>query len=535
MKFLETLKGRGPSHANHAREEAPKFEYVKWTSDPGLRTLYWYCFILLVSSASTGFDGMMFGAVQNFDSWKEFFDSPSDARLGLLGACYQIGSVCSIPFVPIVADRWGRKPALAFGFFTMTAAAIIQGASQNWATFLGGRVLLGFGNSFAQMPSPMLISELAHPQHRARLTTIYNCLWNVGAVVAGWTCFGTDYWPSNWSWRLPSIFQGTPSFFQLIALWWIPESPRFLIAKDRYDEALNILAKYHANGNVDHPTIQFEYNEIRDTIKLEQTANESTSYLDFFRTKGNRYRLAIIVSMGFFSQWSGNAIVSNYSAILYENVGVASSTARLGISAGQFTLGAIVSISFALLVDRFGRRPIWLISTGGMLACLVFWTICYGIYEQYDQKQATTGVIFFIWLHGFFYSIAWSGLLIGYAIEILPYSMRAKGMMLINMCINGSLALNNQANPIAFAFWEGETWKLYTIYCCWVLFELVFIYYFYVETKGPTLEEIAKVFDGPDAKVAAIDLGKIKDDDQPQDIQDEKHVDQNATTEVSKV
>jgi MFS family permease len=77
---------------------------------------------------------MMFGSVQNFDSWKEFFDNPSSARLGLLGATYQIGCVCSIPFVPIIADRWGRKPALAIGFALMTAAGIIQGASQNWAS-----------------------------------------------------------------------------------------------------------------------------------------------------------------------------------------------------------------------------------------------------------------------------------------------------------------------------------------------------------------------------------------------------------------
>jgi MFS family permease len=75
---------------------------------------------------------MMFGSVQNFDSWQDFFDHPTSERLGLLGACYQIGSVCSIPFVPIIADRWGRKPALGIGFFLMTAAGIIQGAAPNW-------------------------------------------------------------------------------------------------------------------------------------------------------------------------------------------------------------------------------------------------------------------------------------------------------------------------------------------------------------------------------------------------------------------
>lgn len=77
---------------------------------------------------------MMFGAIQNFDSWKNFFGHPTAARLGLLGACYQIGSVCSIPFVPMIADRWGRKPALAFGFIVMTIGGVIQGAAQNWGS-----------------------------------------------------------------------------------------------------------------------------------------------------------------------------------------------------------------------------------------------------------------------------------------------------------------------------------------------------------------------------------------------------------------
>jgi hypothetical protein len=70
---------------------------------------------------------------------------------------------------------------------------------------------------------------------------------------------------------------------------------------------------------------------------------------------------------------------------------------------------------------------------------------------------------------------------------------------------------------------------------CWVLFEFVFIYFFYIETKGPTLEEIAKIFDGPDAKVANVDLGKVEDEVQAQHDHDEKHVNQNAATEVSKV
>lgn len=112
----------------------------------------------------------------------------------------------------------------------------------------------------------------------------------------------------------------------------VPESPRYLIANDKLDEAMMMLAKYHANGNVEHPTVKFEYREITETIKMEQAGKEHSSYLDFFRTPGNRYQLMILVSLGIFSQWSGNAIISNYTNILYENAGISGSTERLGVS-----------------------------------------------------------------------------------------------------------------------------------------------------------------------------------------------------------
>lgn len=162
---------------------------------------------------------MFFNSVQNFDSWKDFFDDPRGAELGLLSALYQIGSVCSIPFVPIITDTWGRRLSIAIGFVVMVVGGIMQGACQDYGTFAGGRFLLGFGNSFAQIASPMLLTELCHPQHRARLTTVYNCLWNLGALVVAWTAFGTDFLNNEWSWRIPAILQGAPSFFQLIFLW----------------------------------------------------------------------------------------------------------------------------------------------------------------------------------------------------------------------------------------------------------------------------------------------------------------------------
>lgn len=127
-------------------------------------------------------------------------------------------------------------------------------------------------------------------------------------------------------------------------------------------------------------------------------------------------------------------------------------------------LSLIVSISFALLVDKFGRRPIFLLSTGSMFVTFIFWTLTCALYEEYQSPGANYGMIFFIWVFNIAYAIAWSGLLISYAVEILPYTLRAKGSMVLNVSIQSALTLNNYANPVALDYFKGETWKLYLIY-----------------------------------------------------------------------
>ncbi|KAK0731807.1 sugar transporter [Lasiosphaeris hirsuta] len=497
-----------------AQEEAPQFEHVEWTKDPGLRKLYFYAFVLCIASATTGYDGMFFNSVQNFETWKAYFHDPKGNDLGLLGALYQIGSLASIPFVPILTDNVGRKIPIAIGCVIMIVGAVLQGASTNLNIFMGGRVMLGFGNSLAQIASPMLLTELCHPQHRGRLTTVYNCLWNVGALIVAWISFGTNFVDNEWSWRIPAILQAIPSVIQLAFIYWVPESPRYLMAKDRHEEALAILAKYHANGNADHPTVQFEYREIKETIRLEMESKSNSSYLDFFRTKGNRYRLWVLLSLGIFSQWSGNAIISNYASKLYDSAGVTESTPKLGLSAGQTVLALIVSITMALLVDKVGRRPMFLAATGGMFGTFCFWTLTSALWEEKGAVGADKAMIFFIWLFGIMYSLAWSGLLVGYAIEILPYKLRAKGLMIMNISVQAALTLNVYANPLAFEHFLGHTWKLYLIYTCWIFLELIFVYFMYVETMGPTLEELVKIIDGDDAKIEHIDIRQIEKETQ---------------------
>lgn len=302
----------------------------------------------------------MLNAMQFFPSWESYFGNPTDVTLGRLSAMYSIGSIASLPVTPILSDRFGRRLPVITGCFIMVVAASVQAASQNLPMFEAARFFMGFGNSLAQLSAPLLLTEIAHPQHRGRITAVYNCLWNVGALICSWISFGTQNIDNNWAWRIPTLIQALPSVIQLCFIWFIPESPRWLLSKDKNDEALHMLGTYHADGRMDDPVVLFEYEEMKETIRMEFEAKKSSSYLDFIKTPGNRYRFALLISLGLFSQWSGNALFSYYANKVYEAAGVTGASTGLGLDGGNKVLSLIVSISCAFLIDRVGRRKLFL-------------------------------------------------------------------------------------------------------------------------------------------------------------------------------
>ncbi|CCC05069.1 unnamed protein product [Sordaria macrospora k-hell] len=462
--------------------EPPRFERVYWTREPHLRKLYGMTFFLMVASATTGYDSMLLNTSQQIHAWNSFFfphstqpDPVEDSKLAILINMFNIGSIFSFFITPYVADNYGRRPSIVAGCIIMIFGGLLTGFCNGYGMYMGGRFLLGFGNSLAQMASPLLLTEIVHPQHRGPVTAIYNCLWNAGALLVSCIAWGTSNIASNWSWRSITLLQVLPSAVQLAGIWWVPESPRYLINKERHDEALDILAKWHAGGDRLNRTVQFEFREIKETIRIQKQLDEASSYVDFVKTKGNRWRLAIIISLGVISQYSGNALFSNYMNAIYGGAGITEQSQKLAISTGKIILDLIVTIFAALNVDRFGRRPLFLISTCGMVVSFACWTATGAVYEYSGETNMTSGYtqLVFIWIFGIFYDIGFFG----------------------------------------DCWWPWDNlphhWNFTLFYTIWNCLELTFVYFFYVETKGPTLEEVARIFDGVNA-VGHVDMRQVE-------------------------
>lgn len=303
----------------------------------------------------------------------------------------------------------------------MFVGVALQSAAQNFGMFVGSRFLIGFGVSLAHGAAPLLVTELAHFQHRARITTLYNTTWYIGSVIAAWVTFGTFRISNTWSWRIPSILQAAPACIMLSCIFFVPESPRWLISRGRNEEALQILARYHANGNINDELVKFEYAEIREALDAEAELVKQNFFQglkELFATKPNRHRMAICIAAGVFSQLSGNALVSYYINDILNQVGITDDEMKTIINGVLNIWNMIVATSMAFAVDKAGRRPLFLTSTAGMLLMFICWTIASKFAVEDFSKAAGSAVVAFIFLYYTFYNMAWSGLLVSYCVEI---------------------------------------------------------------------------------------------------------------------
>jgi len=280
------------------------------------------------------------------------------------------------------------------GLCFIIVGAIIQCASQNYAMLVVSRFILGFASPVSQSISPILIAELAYPTHRGKVTTMCNSVYFMGSTIAAWLVFGCGFMQSNWSWRMPALFQAFTPLVQLSLIWLVPESPRYvnsygspyplthhqviiaylpclrwLLANGREEEATAILTKLHSPpGNTNPELVAREIEEIKDYLEKEKEVEQGhgiSSWLQLVQTPGNRRRSLIAVIVGCGTQLNGVLLINYYLTLVLNTVGITSTREQTVINGGLQTWKWMSSILGAMLVDRMGRRSLYLFSTLG--------------------------------------------------------------------------------------------------------------------------------------------------------------------------
>jgi sugar porter (SP) family MFS transporter len=391
-----------------------------WYKKPNLRLMYIWLFLCCMGVEMTsGFDSQLINTLQFAQTFHKYFGDGhknddgdwaiEPGMLGFVNSCYQLGSIFAVPFAPWVANKYGRRWSIMLGSVIMVVGALLQGFAQHVAMYIISRMLLGMGILFCIISGAALIGELGHPKERAVLTSLFNSSYFIGQILASAIALGTTGIKNNWSWRLPSLLQICPSLLQIATVFLLPESPRFLISKDKEEEAAAILIKYHAEGDANSTLVQAEIVQIRETIRTEMEASKQ-SWLDLFKTAGMRRRVLVTVFIGLFTQLSGNTLFSYYSGVLFEMMGYTSDYTKTRINLSYACWSFINATAIAFVVTRFKRRHMYMLSATLMLCTFIAVTVSLErmqVAQDKDSKNTGAGIaaLFFYFAYAPCYNI----------------------------------------------------------------------------------------------------------------------------------
>ncbi|KAK8217449.1 hypothetical protein M8818_001205 [Zalaria obscura] len=479
----------------------PNNTHAQWRRDPGLRRLMLATFLVFMSATANGYDTSLINgllAIPAFNS--SIIDPVNTDTEGLIIAAVSLGGFFTLPFAGYFSDRWGRKAAVGVGSALIAILGLVQALIDGPWAFLGIRISIGVGIAFVFVAAPPLAGEISHPRLRGQITNSFQASFYWGSVLSAIATLGGLYITGSWSWRMPVLLQIFFPFMQLLGLWIIPESPRYLVARGRESQALRMLARFHANGDENDPLVHYELSEIREAIARERHFASNSGWKDFVTTRQNRHRLLICVLVGIFTQWAGNGIVSYYLSPILRSVGITDSVDQASINLGLQVWNAIMALVGAFAAERYGRRPLWLTSALGMLFSFAIITPLAAVYAEDGNDAAGQAVIAFLFVFFGFYDVGFTPLSVAYPVEILPYRLRSKGLTVTLMALFATGFSNQFINPIAFA---AIRWRYYFVYIGTLSGMIALIYFLFPETKGRSLEEIATVFEGTAAESQA--------------------------------
>ncbi|KAJ5505681.1 General substrate transporter [Penicillium expansum] len=443
-----------------------------WMKDPGLRRLNLGIGFMLSASATAGYCASMINGLLVLPEFTKFLEGLDTNARGLIIAAVSLGSFCS--FIPgsYIADNLGRRICVLIGSSLVIIASIIQVATNNNWVFFGARVLAGIGVGVSQTAAPLLITESTHPRQRQAFTGLYNALWELVMETP-----------------LPSagVLPG-PSIDRAMLC---SREPKMVGVSGPEEEGMAILARYHANGDENDELVQDEFYQICKSINAESDKS-CRRWSTFFATRSNMHRLSICVILGFMQEWSGNGVVSYYLAPILESVGIYNASHQAAINISMQVWNLAFAVCGAMAADRYGRRKLWLIATLLMFIYLSAATTMSGLFQELHVLEAGIAVVPMLFLFCSAYDMAYMPLFIAYPAEILPFQLRAKGLAITLTTDSMACFFNQFINPVALA---AIHWRYFTVYLgCLVIFGAT-IYFLFPETKGLSLEEVARIFE----------------------------------------
>lgn len=275
--------------------------------------------------------------------------------------------------------------------------------------------------------------------------------WFGGSIPAAGITLGTQKIASNLSWRLPLALQAAPAAIVIVAVWFLPESPRWLLANERDEEARNFLVRFHGNGDPNHPLVALEWEEFKEGISVDGADKRWYDYSEMYKTHNARWRTLMVVLMGVFGQFSGNGLgyfnTQIYAAVGYDNY-------------MQFVLNLANSITSCFgalcgvaLADRMPRRTVLIIGT---FICALLLAINGGLSAQWantaggiQDLNVGRGAVAAYFFFNIVYSFTYTPLQALYPVECLATTTRAKGMAMYGVVVGVFGFINMFAGPIA--------------------------------------------------------------------------------------
>lgn len=448
-------------------------------------------FCSMITSTTFGYDGSMLNGLNILPSYTDYFQL-TPATTGLQTASVFIGGCLSLLWGP-VTDKLGRRPALLWAAVVTLLAVILQTAAQNVAMFTIARILIGLGTGASGLAGPVYLAETLPLHWRGWGLGFFNDCYYVGGLIAAGVTYGTAPMASTWAWRIPSAIQGLFSIICILILPFIPESPRWLAHRGHHADALAVVAQTYADGDTDNPIVLAAFKEIVDTLEYERSSEQKLTLLETVKTPSARKRLTLACSAAVFSTIAGNVIASYYLGSELNNAGITSTTTQLQINVILNAWCLVVAVGGTACLDRLGRKTVAIISTVALTGFLFIIGALTKVYGSSTNNSGIYGTVAAVFLFQGAYSFGWTPLLYLYPPEVLNYPIRANGMGVFQFVANATAVLIVFTMPIAIA---QLGWKLYMINGAWDVVMVGLIVWFWVETKGRTLEEIDAIFEG---------------------------------------